>query len=90
MNQKFKSLFISVPNIIIFVALILFSLISSALDKILLLCVDCIGPTCGYCNGCHTLIDCWTHGFVKSYFPLSIIFLILYALIFLVVYLKKR
>lgn len=82
-------MFISTPNITILIILILFILISTTLDKILLLCVKCFGD-CGYCTGCHTLIDCWTYGFIKSYFSLSIIFLILYTIIFIVTYHKKN
>jgi hypothetical protein len=88
MNTKLKSIFLSVPNIIIIIVAVVFIIFSS-----LRICVDCL-PTpeidCGYCNGCHTQIDCWTHGLIKSPFILSIVILILYVAVFLIIYLKKR
>lgn len=88
--MKLKSMFLSKANLIVLAFASLFVALSTSLDKVLVLCVDCIGPDCGYCTGCHPLIDCFTQGLIKSYFTLSILVLIFYIIIFAIIYFKKK
>jgi hypothetical protein len=80
-TKKIKSMFLSPINIIIITSLIIFIIFSS-----LTLCVDCIGPDCGYCNGCHYQIDCWTKGIIQNSYILIGILIILYIISFLLIY----
>jgi hypothetical protein len=85
MKSKFNSMLLSPVNIIILIVLIIFIIFSS-----LRLCVDCISPDCGYCNGCHYQIDCWTKGLIPNSYILAGIIIVLYVIAFALIYKLKQ
>jgi hypothetical protein len=84
-KSRCKTMFLSPLNIIIIILIGLVILFSSGY-----ICVDCLGPNCGYCNGCHTQIDCWSHGLIKSHLLSSIILIVIYLAVFLIIYKKIK
>ncbi len=85
MDKKIKNMFFSKKNGIILVAIILVIIALS-----LVLCTDCFGNNCGYCNGCHTMIDCLTTGLIRGPLELSIILFGLYVVGFGAIYFTKK
>jgi len=85
MDKKIKNTFFSKKNGIILAAIIL---VIIALSPVM--CVDCLGSNCGYCNGCHTLIDCFTNGLIRGPLELAALLFALYIVGFAVVYFVKK
>ncbi|HRZ85840.1 MAG TPA: hypothetical protein P5277_03605 [Candidatus Paceibacterota bacterium] len=88
MKSKFNTLLFSPINIILIIILVIFIFFSSVM-----LCNDCLpapGIDCGYCNGCHYQIDCWTKGLIPNSYMLTGIIVVIYLIVFIIIYKFKK